>query len=61
MEEGLKRNEKEGAGVRERKREREMETQSGEEREGNPKYVFPVLLSRFKFFRFNYVPSGCLH
>lgn len=41
--EGLKQNEKEGAGVRER------ETESEEEREGNPRYVFPVLLHRFKF------------
>lgn len=47
VEEGLKQNEKEGAGVRER--ERETETQSETEREHNPRYVCPVLLSRFKF------------
>ncbi len=45
MEEGLKQNEKEGEGAR----ARETETQSEEERVGNPRYVFPVLLSRFKF------------
>ena len=45
MEEGLKQNEKEGEGAR----ERETETPSEEERVGNPRYVFPVLLSRFKF------------
>lgn len=41
VEEGLKQNEKEGEGARER--------QSEEERVGNPRYVFPVPLSRFKF------------
>lgn len=43
----MKQNEKEGEGARER--ERHAETQSEEERVGNPRYVFPVLLSRFKF------------
>lgn len=37
----MKQNEKEGEGARER--------QSEEERVGNLRYVFPVLLSRFKF------------
>ena len=41
----MKQNEKEGEGAR----ERETETPSEEERVGNPRYVFPVLLSRFKF------------
>lgn len=32
-----------------RERERETETPREEERVGNPRYVFPVLLSCFKF------------
>lgn len=32
-----------------RKRARERERDSERERVGNPRYVFPVLLSRFKF------------
>lgn len=35
--------------MRKRARERARERQSEEERVGNPRYVFPVLLSRFKF------------
>lgn len=50
MEEGLKQNEKEDEGSeRERERETHTQIQSEEERVGNPRYVFPVLLSRFKF------------
>lgn len=39
----MQQNENEGEGARER------QTQSEEERVGNRRYVFPVLLSRFKF------------
>ncbi len=35
--------------MKKRARERERERPSGEERVGNPRYVFPVPLSRFKF------------
>lgn len=36
-------------GAKERERERDRHTECGRERVGNPRYVFPVLLSRFKF------------